>query len=58
MLQLIAGSIIGESVYTQIYDDLDINQDSEDTCPSSNKFVPPTLSGIARKVAKVEKNSR
>ena len=54
MLQLIAGSIIGESVYTQIYDDLDNNQDSEDTCPSSNKFVPPTLSGIARKAAKVE----
>jgi hypothetical protein len=44
MMQLIAGSIIGESVYTQIYDDLDNDQDSVDTSPSSNKFVTPTLS--------------
>ena len=54
MLQLIAGSIIGESVYTQIYDDLDNNQDSADTSPSSNKLVTPTLSGFARKVANME----
>ena len=55
MLQLLAESIIGGDVYTQIYNDLDNDQDSADTSPSLNKFVTPTLSGIARKIAKVEK---
>ena len=55
MLQLIAGSMIGESVYTQVYDDLDKEEDNSDTASSSNKFVTPTLSGISRKVTKVEK---
>ena len=55
MLQLIAGSIIGDRIYTQAYDDLDEEVDSADSSPSTNQFVTPTLSGIARKVAKVEK---
>ena len=55
MLQLIAGSVIGDSIYTQAYENLDEEEDSPDTLPSTNQFVTPTLSGIARKVAKVEK---
>ena len=49
MLRLISGSMIGESVYTKLYDDLDKVDNT------TNKFSTPTLSGIARKVAKVEK---
>ena len=37
MIQLIAGSIIGESVYTQIYDDLGKEEDNLDTVFSSDK---------------------
>jgi hypothetical protein len=49
MLKLISGSMIGESVYTKLYDDLDKVEDT------SNKFSTPTLSGISQKFAKVEK---
>jgi len=55
MLQLIAGSIIGDKVYTQAYEDLHEEVNSADSSPSTNQFATPTLSGIARKVAKVEK---
>ena len=55
MMQLIAGSIIGESVYTQIYDDLDNDQDSADTSPSSEKLSLPLFQELLKKVAKVEK---
>ena len=41
--------MIGESVYTKVYDNLDKVDDT------TNIFLTPTLSGIAQKVAKVEK---
>ena len=55
MLQLLAESIIGGDVYTQIYNDLDNDQDSADTSTSSKTIVTPTLSGVTRKVTEVEK---
>ena len=48
MLKLVSGSMIGESVYTKVYEDLDKVDDT------TNKFSTLTLSGIAQKVAKVE----
>lgn len=47
-VQLIHGSMIGESVYTQLHDDLDKVDDT------ANTFSTPTLSEIAQKVTKVE----
>jgi hypothetical protein len=47
MLQLIAGSIIGEYVYMTLYDDLDKEEGTPDTAISSIKFATPMFSGIA-----------
>ena len=49
MLKLIFGYMIGESVYTKVYDNLDKVDDT------TNKISTPTLSGIAHKVEKLEK---
>ena len=55
MLKLISGSMIGESFYTTIRDDLSKVEDIPDTAILSENYSTPTLSGIAHKVAKVEK---
>ena len=57
MLQMIDGSMIGERVYTTVYDDLDKEEDNSDRVVSSNKFGMPLVPGINRKVAKAEKTS-
>jgi hypothetical protein len=47
MLQLISGYIIGESVHTTLYDDLDNVEDILNTAILSTNVSTPTLSGIA-----------
>ena len=49
MLKLISGSMIGESIQSKVYDNLDKVDDT------TNRFSTPNFSGIAQKVAKVEK---
>ena len=48
MLKLISGSMIGERVYSKVYDNLDKVDDT------TNRFMTPTLSKFAQKVATVK----